>query len=223
PLAKPSTSVEPPTSSPATDAFHPSFWLCPSTSQNGVPLRAPVTRSSSFVLPFAVTVTRGCAPALLAACVTELGSSPRGPSTMLEPFASEPHTSPSTSIPERSPGVDRTTWSPRSSTTPLVAGAAHGTRSSGRPATASAGEPWSDIGNDPPSIVSRSVRQVDGTSVGTGARCTPATPTSAIATGSTLGSRTPVTVIRTSEPVNGANVTGIDTGVAPTTPSVTAG
>ena len=56
---------------PSTVASHPALLLCPSTSQNGVPFRAPLTASSIFVLPLLVTFTLGVAAGGAAGCVTE--------------------------------------------------------------------------------------------------------------------------------------------------------
>ncbi len=85
----------------AVDASPPSpaLLLSPSTNQNGVPLRAPVTCSSILVLPLLVTFTFGVAAGAAATCVTSSSAAcraVRAPSRRRS--ASEPSTSPSTSM-----------------------------------------------------------------------------------------------------------------------------
>src|SRR6476661_10529336 len=161
PFAYPSTSVEPPTSRPLTVAFHPAFWLWPSTSHDA--WFDGATSTSTLARPERRTCTDGLAPPDRTATVpfgVRRGS--------IRPPARLDQTIRSTSSPVCAPAPLRTSWRPasRCTTSRFRVRRSHDVTLTGWSATAAAVVPDSWTGNGEPSIVNTSVRHVVGSCAG---------------------------------------------------------
>ncbi len=187
--------VDPPVDVPRDVAFQPADRLCPSTSQNGVPGWALVTRRANDVSLDPVTATTGVravpSPDDRTGVPWSVGAT--DPAAVIgdaPPPGSEASTSRSRSYPTSAPAVVRSVWSPA----PRVMGVPQSDTSKPLRASASVLEPVIRTETGCPSSVRRSLRHSPGRAAAAGgtrrpARSTSASPTGIVICCSPIGSR----------------------------------